>query len=83
MTRNFIILNALSHDVIFLSTCNAIQSLGDVKLANTSFHHSCSYIFNIPNICQKFTSLESRIALQVARKIAPCDRALRGRSRNT
>ena len=31
--------------------------------------------FNIPNICHKFTSLKSRIALQIARKIAPCDRA--------
>ena len=27
-------------------------------------------------ICHKFTSLKRRIALQVARKIAPCDRAI-------
>ena len=30
---------------------------------------------NPSNIRHKFTSLESRIALQVARKIAPCERA--------
>ena len=29
----------------------------------------------MPNICHKFSSLKSRIALQVARKIAPCYRA--------
>ena len=29
-------------------------------------------------ICQFYTSTKSRIALQVARKIAPCDRALTG-----
>ena len=29
--------------------------------------------FDIPNICHKSTSLKSRIALQVARKITPCD----------
>ena len=45
-------------------------------MANTSFHHSLLIYFNILNICHKFTSLKSRIALQVARKIAPCDRAL-------
>ena len=61
---------ALSHGAIFLATCNAILLLGDVKLANTSFHHSL-LIFNIPNICHKFTSLKSKIALQVA----SCDRA--------
>ena len=30
---------ALSHGAIFLATCNAILLLGDVKLANTCFHH--------------------------------------------
>ena len=33
-------LKALSHGAIFLATCNAILLLGDVKLANTCFHHS-------------------------------------------
>ena len=33
------------------------------------------HVFNIPTICHKFSSLKSRIAFQVARKIAPCDRA--------
>ena len=38
-------LKALSHGAIFLATCNAILILGDVKLANTSFHHSLLNIF--------------------------------------
>ena len=67
-----ITVKALSHGAIFLATCNAILLMGDIKLANTSFHHSLLvYIFNIPNICHKFTSLKGEIALQVARKIAP------------
>ena len=46
-------------------------------MTNTCFHHSLPiYFFNISNICHKFTSIKSRIALQVARKIAPCDRTL-------
>ena len=57
------VLKALSHGAIFLATFNAVLPLGDVTLANTSFHHS-SLIY-----------IKSRIALQVARKIAPCDRA--------
>ena len=60
-----------------LRPCHAVQFsllLGDVKLANTYFHQVCLYIFNIPNICHKFTFVKSRIALQVARKIAQCDR---------
>ena len=32
-------------------------------------------LLNVPNIGHKFTSLKSRIVLQVARKIAPCDSA--------
>ena len=32
-------LKALTHGAIFLATCKAILLLGDVKLANTSFHH--------------------------------------------
>ena len=38
-------LKALSHDAIFLATCNAILLLGDVKLANTSFHQSLLMYF--------------------------------------
>ena len=34
------LLKALSHDAIFVATCNAILLLGDVKLAHTSFHQS-------------------------------------------
>ena len=33
-------IKALSHGAIFLATCNAILLLRDVKLANTSYHHS-------------------------------------------
>ena len=36
---------ALSHGAIFLATCNAILLLGDVKLANTCFHHSLLIYF--------------------------------------
>ena len=36
---------ALSHDAIFLETCNAILLLGDVKLANTSLHQSLLMYF--------------------------------------
>ena len=36
---------ALSHGVIFRATCNAILLLGDVKLANTCFHHSLPKYF--------------------------------------
>ena len=32
-------IKALTHGAIFLATCNANLLLGDVKLANTSFHH--------------------------------------------
>ena len=38
-------LKALSHDAIFLATCNAILLLRDVKLANTSFHQSLLIYF--------------------------------------
>ena len=67
---------ALSHGAFFLATCNVILLLRDVKLANTCSITVSQYIFNVPNICHKFTSLKCRIALQVARKIAPCDRVL-------
>ena len=67
-----------SHDAIFLATCNAFLPLvGRCKIGEYKFPSQFANIsFNIPNICHKFTSLKSRIALQVARKIAPCDRAL-------
>ena len=48
------------------------STLGRSKIGKYMF---CQYIFNIPNICLKFISLKSRIALQVARKIVPRDRA--------
>ena len=38
-------LKALSHDAIFLATCNAILLLGDAKLANASFHQSLLIYF--------------------------------------
>ena len=38
-------LKALTHGAIFLATCKAILLLGDVKLANTSFHHSLLMYF--------------------------------------
>ena len=42
---NTVFLKALSHGAIFLATCNAVLLLGDVKLANTSFHHSLLVYF--------------------------------------
>ena len=39
----------------FSCNLNAILLLGDVKLANASFHHSLLGFFNVPNICHKFT----------------------------
>jgi hypothetical protein len=33
-------LKAMLHGAIFLATCNAILLLRDVKLPNTSFHHT-------------------------------------------
>ena len=38
-------LKAMSHNAIFLATGNAILFLGDVKLANTCFHHSFPLYF--------------------------------------
>ena len=35
----------LSHDASFLATCNAFLLLGDVKLANASFHHGLLIYF--------------------------------------
>ena len=46
-------LKALSHDAIFLATCNAILPLGDVKLASTSFHHNLLIYFLT---CQTFAT---------------------------
>ena len=39
ITIDHLTVKALTHGTIFLATCNAILLLGDVKLANTSFHH--------------------------------------------
>ena len=36
---------ALSDSAIFVAACNAILLLGDVKLANTCFHHSLPIYF--------------------------------------
>jgi hypothetical protein len=69
------------HGAIFLATCNAILLLRDVKLPNTSFHYTplmfSQHIENSSQILLYLTSLKSRIALQVARKIAPCNMAFR------
>ena len=67
------------HSAIFLATCNAILLLRDVKLPNTSLHYTpLMFSQHIENssLIYKLTSLKSRIALQVARKIALCNMAL-------
>ena len=48
-------------------------TLGKCKISKYKFANIFLTYINIPNICHKFTSLKSRIALQVARKIAPCE----------
>ena len=55
-----------------LAVCNS--TLGRCKIGK--YMCPSQFALNVSNICHKFTSLKSRIALQVARKIAPCDRAL-------
>ena len=42
---SWVSIKALSHGAIFLASCNAILLLGDVKLANTCFHHSLLIYF--------------------------------------
>jgi hypothetical protein len=72
---------AMLHGAMFLATCNAILLLRDVKLLNTSLYYTPlmfskhienSSLISLIDISQKL----SRIALQVARKIAPCNMAL-------
>jgi hypothetical protein len=68
------------HGAIFLATCNAILLLRDVKLPNTSLHYApLMFSQHIENssLISLIKSLKSRIALQVARKIAPCNMTLR------
>ena len=38
-------LKGLSHGAMFLATCSVILPLGDLKLANTYFHHSLLIYF--------------------------------------
>ena len=76
-SANIEILKALSHDAIFLATCNAILLLRDVTLWQM-FGMLKIYLRTWWKLVfANFISPKSRIALQVARKIAPCDRALR------
>ena len=66
------------HGAIFLATCNAILLLRDVKLPNTSLHYTpqmFSQHIDNSSLISLIKSLKSRIALQVARKIAPCNMA--------
>ena len=57
--QNIFRLKALSHSAIFLATCNAILLLGDVKLANTSFHHSLLiYFLHSKHLSQIYISQE-------------------------
>ena len=73
-------LKALPHDAIFLATRNAMPLWVDVKLANTGLRRILlMYSLNIQH-CSLNKSLKSRIALQVARKIASCDTAFSSRS---
>ena len=58
------------------SPLKAVLFLKDVKLANTRFHHSLCIPHN-SDILHQLTSLKSRNAFQVARKILPCNMAFR------
>ena len=59
--------------------CNLhCNTLGRCKIGKYKFPSQfANLFFNILNICHKFRCLKSRIALQLARKIAPCDGALK------
>ena len=64
----------LSHGAIFLATCNAIHStLGRCKIGKYTFPSQFANIFLF--VTNLHLLRVARIALQVARKIAPCDRA--------
>ena len=66
---------AMSHNAIFLATCNAFLLLRDVKLGNTHLHSillTCSSHIKHSSLVKM-----SQVKLQVARKIASCDSALR------
>ena len=72
----FATLKALSHDAIFLATCNAILLLRDVELANTRLHSNLLMYSSEIKHSILINIFKSRIALQVARQTAPCDSAL-------
>jgi hypothetical protein len=72
--------NTSLHYTPYRKFCNAILLLRDVKLPNTSLHYTplmfSQHIENPSLISLINISQEYRIALQVARKIAPCNMAL-------
>ena len=76
-STNIEILKALSHGAIFLATCNAILLLRDVNLCQMFGMLKIHLQTRWKLVFANFISPKSRTALQIARKIAPCDRALR------
>ena len=69
-------LKALSQATTFLATCNASLLFRDAKLVNMRLNYTfLMSSSHISNILYQLTSFMSRIALQVARKIAACDSA--------
>ena len=71
---NFQTLEVLSHDAIFFCNLERNSSLERCKIGKyASSLHFDKCVLHISNILHNLTSLESRIALQVARKIASCD----------
>ena len=75
-------LKALSHDAIFLAICNAILLLTErYNYKIVKFSEECLICKDTLAKCNKeayltISHLKGRIALQVARKIALCGRAL-------
>ena len=70
-------LKALSHGAIFHATCDAVLFLRDVNLWQMFGVLKFFSKLWLKLVFANFTSTKGRIALQVARKIASCDRALK------
>jgi hypothetical protein len=72
---SFLSLKAMLHGAIFLATCNAILLLRDVKLPNASLHHTPLMFSQHIEHSSLTSPINISLALQVARKIAPCNMA--------
>ena len=72
---------AMSHDAIFLATCNAVLLLRDVKLRKTRLH--CILLTYSSHVKHSSLINISQVKLQVPRKITSCHSGLRKASTMT